>query len=187
MAIGVAMAIMQPAFAEDLGPVHFPQDIQRGCKGGRAQIYDECGSQFDVLADAMAEAARTDRQVLVVFGAEWCVWCHVFHKYLAGQTGVFRYVLEGDGLLMAEGKLEAEKAELLRDYARDTFVLAHIESEYSPDGWDVLESLGAAPHFENAIPFIFSVQDGAFAAALPDPQNVPGFEVRREGLLLYRG
>ena len=187
--IGLILAAFgaSAVIAEPLGPVHYPQDIQRSCKGGRAQIYDECNSQFEVLAQALAEAEHAGKHVLVVYGAEWCIWCHVFHKYLAGETGVFRYVLEGDALLMAESRAETELAARLRDYASETFVLAHIESEYSPDGWEVLEHLGATPYYERAIPFIFVLRNGTFAAALPDPQDIPGFEVRREGFLLYRG
>jgi thioredoxin-related protein len=39
-----------------------------------------------ILADALAEAARTDRKVFLHFGAPWCVWCHRLEQWMAGET-----------------------------------------------------------------------------------------------------
>ena len=185
--LALVVALVFSGACHAAGPVHFPQTIDPDCRGGRAQIYDECSSQFDVLNAAMAEAERTGKIVMVVYGAEWCIWCHVFDKYLAGQTGTFKYNLEGDRYTLFEGKLEEEAAEAVRDYAARTFVLAHIEDQYSSDGYAVLEAVGAAEHMGMGIPYIFTLRDGRFAARMRDTGDLPEMEVRREGFLYYRG
>ena len=151
------------------GPVHFPQAIDPGCRGGRAQIYDECSSQFDVLNAAMAEAERTGKIVMVVYGAEWCIWCHVFDKYLAGQTGTFKYNLEGDRYTLFEGKLEEGSggggARLCRPNLRGGPYRGSVQfgrvRRY-------LRRSGAAEHMGMGIPYIFTLRDGRFAARMRD-------------------
>lgn len=40
------------------------------------------------LAKALAEAKRTGRNVLLVVGGDWCDWCQVMDKFLAGHADV---------------------------------------------------------------------------------------------------
>ena len=105
------------------------------------------------------------------FGAEWCIWCHVFDKHLNGLTGRFSYPVEGDDVTLIErsGQDVLEDARALNNFASRNVILVHIESDHAPDGWQVLEATGAAAHFDQAYPFIFSVTpDGVFATHLED-------------------
>jgi thioredoxin family protein len=185
LTLGVGLATPVPA-AEPLSV--FPARIDPACRGGQARLYDECGTQMDVLAAAQAQAARTGKVVLVSLGAEWCIWCHVFEAYVTGGHSRFRYQLEGENYTLFEG-FAADKAgaAALRDYVARTFVIAHIEAQYSPDGTDVLDMLDAWDAYTDSIPYIFSIRDNRFAAALPDEGQRPDMVERREGVFWYRG
>ncbi len=167
---------------------HFPAEISQDCRGGLAALYDECGSQFDVLADAKAEAARSGRIVLVIYGAEWCIWCHVLSAHLDGQVGIFSYQFDGQAALLMEGEgLDPEAAKALAAYVDETFVIAHIEGERAIDGDFVLRKTGAWEAYEKWIPFAYALKDGQFAAGLGQTEHGQDLLIRREGPLWYRG
>lgn len=177
------------ASAEDLKI--FPQEIEKRCFGGRAEMYDECGSQLAVLRDARAAAAGSGRTVLVIYGAEWCIWCHVLKRHLEGRHGAFSYTLEGEsGYNVNEHSdgNDAAEAAILAEFASRAFVVAAIESQHTMDGDLVLSRTGAADHVRDWIPFVFTLDaDGRFAAKLPEFDELPDLEVRREGDDWYRG
>ena len=174
------------------GPESFPTAIASDCRGGSARLFDECGDQLAILADGQARAAATGKTLLVSYGAEWCIWCHVLHKYLAGEVRVFEYDFEMDDGTRLQGAL-FERANPKRDaaaleaYAAENFVLVHIENRFSPNGVKVLEALGADVHFTGALPFTFSVVGGAFNRKLPDSIDMPEIEIRRDTDDWFRG
>jgi thioredoxin-related protein len=45
--------------------------------------YDPARSAVQDVKDAIAEAQRTNRRVLVEVGGEWCIWCHYMDKFFA--------------------------------------------------------------------------------------------------------
>jgi thiol-disulfide isomerase/thioredoxin len=157
----------------------FPRTLDSSCGEGRARLYDECGSQLAIFQAALEEARTTRKTVIVNYGAEWCIWCHVFDMHVRGATGRFRYPVEGQEVTLTErsGREVLPDAALLNEFAAENFVLAHIEADHAPDGWSVLEATGAAAHFNDNYPFVFSVTpDGRFAAVF-EHENV---EVRRD-------
>jgi len=50
---------------------------------GRKPIYPEDGKGMDRVGQAMAEAQRDHKRVLLVTGGNWCGWCHLLHGVLA--------------------------------------------------------------------------------------------------------
>ena len=48
----------------------------------KTPIYDETADAAKQVAEALVVAKREKKQVLLQFGANWCVWCHVFHHFL---------------------------------------------------------------------------------------------------------
>lgn len=163
----------------------YPSRIDPACRRGSAQHYDECGSQM-VLFKAAQEAARASGKTLIVsYGAEWCIWCHVLPAYLEGASGAFHYRIEGEDVVNREFDPDAlAEAEALARFASEKMVLVHIENYYSPDGAAVLRVTGADQHFGNWIPFVFSVSgDGSYAAALD--WDRPGLEVRSDRLFTW--
>jgi thiol:disulfide interchange protein len=60
-----------------------------GAQGApKAIIYDEAAEGSKQIADALAVAKKEHKQVLLQFGANWCVWCHRLHKLFGSDQGV---------------------------------------------------------------------------------------------------
>jgi len=167
--------------------IKLPESPSQACGNQRARLYDECGDQMEILSDAVALAQKSNKSVLVSFGAEWCIWCHVFDKYLEGEHGKFRYDYDGNKHTLnekAKSDVSAQAA-ALRKYAEDNFILVHIEADNSPNGWDVLVETGASDHFQDWFPMVFVIDDqGQYLAQM----NHDIVEQRRDGLWdWYRG
>lgn len=170
----------------------YPQSISPECFGGRAKAYDECGDQALLMEAARQEAAETGKTVLVVFGAEWCIWCHVLKSHLKGEYGDFEYVIEGPTRFDMKEFLrdvDIEYAQKLADFAADNFVVVGIEAQYTETGWAVLDDAGASEHYPNSLPYIFAIDgNGEYAAQFPTKYRYQQLEVTRDGLFgYYRG
>ena len=151
----------------------FPTSIDRQCRNGQARMFDECSDQSKLFGVALAHAKIADKVLLVEYGAEWCIWCHVFKAHITGEHGRFRYTygspeepeerythsfVEGVGDDLAQ-------AEALRDFVAANFVMVYIDAQYAPNGFAVLENSGAAEHFTGGVPYVFTVDPhGRYAA-----------------------
>ena len=168
--------------------VKFPEKIDPACGDRLARIYDECGDQ-KVLFDRALQRARNEQKTLLIsYGAEWCIWCHVFEKYIHGQVGRFEYNLEGDDVALREKNVTNQvslDAQSLNSFVADNIIVLHIESESAPGSYEVLEKTGAIDQYDGWLPLIFTVDEqGNFAKKL-DHDKV---EVRADGLFYwYRG
>ena len=68
--------------------------------------YDEAANAHELIDAALTKARRDDKRVMVVFGANWCGWCHKLadafkrrelrrqasHRHRAGRARVPRQV-----------------------------------------------------------------------------------------------
>lgn len=170
-----------------------PETLDKNCRNGRAKLYDECSDQMQLFARAAKRAAAENKVLLVSYGAEWCIWCHVFGKYIEGQTSRFDYLVgfpdapdDRENVTLferAERDVRAEAA-ALNAFVAGAFVVLHIDSQHAPGSGDVLRRTGAAAHLENWIPFIFTVdRNGKYAAQFEHEAA----EVRRDTEDPYRG
>lgn len=181
---GVPM-LLAPSAAQ-AEATHFPKEIARSCRGGRAKLYDECGSQVALLNDAIAAAEAQGKVVLVVSGAEWCIWCHAFAQTIDGQTGLREVYHKGETIpIIDPPESKPELAGDLAAYVGETFVVFHSETDFSADGYDVLDLTQAPPFM--GVPYVFTLKQGKFAAALRWEEDLKGIEVRSEPPNLYRG
>ncbi len=169
----------------------FPVIPVNGCRGGRARLYDECGSQVDLFEQALAAAVRENKVLLVSYGAEWCIWCHVFHSYVTGVHTAFlhRFPDAADtetytALLYERASSDPAGAAIeLAAFVRNKFVLVHIDDQHARDGDKVLQLTDAEEHYNWELPFIFSVtSEGRFAAGLPS-----AIQTRRDTDDWFRG
>jgi hypothetical protein len=122
----------------------------------------------------MQLAAAENKVPLVSYGAEWCIWCHVFGKYIHGEKTRFEYTLGSPNALQdrhaatiyeRENQDVSSDAAALSAYVSHSLVVAHIDAQYSPNGGAALGKTGAAPFMGNSIPFIFTVdRNGRYAA-----------------------
>lgn len=89
----VAAQAVQSAGAGSTKPkiTRFPEKLNKACRRGRAKLFDECGDQWAMFNAARKRAAAEGKALLVSFGAEWCIWCHVFDQYIHGGKTRFSY------------------------------------------------------------------------------------------------
>ena len=64
----------------------------------KPSIYDKTADTQVQLAKAMEQAKRDDKRILVMFGGDWCGWCHKLHELFASDAEVrkilsYEYVL----------------------------------------------------------------------------------------------
>ena len=165
--------------------VSFPERIDTGCRDGKAKMFDQCGDQAELFSTALGRAKAESKVLLVEFGAEWCIWCHVFDAHVNGERDRFQYTYGSPDEPEArytetfeEGAgTDANEANSLRDFVAATFVVVHIDAEFAPNGFGVLESTGAAAHYASSIPFVFTVDEhGRFAGKF----NHDAVEKRRD-------
>jgi thioredoxin-related protein len=168
----------------------FPEALDPRCRDGTAKIYDECGDQVALFSAALARANAENKILLVEYGAEWCIWCHVFNAYINGNKDRFRYryasAKEPDAWTTRtfEEHGDVEGAEALREFVARHFVVVRIDAQYAPNGAEVLEHTGAAEHFPGGLPFVFTVDSrGRYAATFEGA----GLEKNRRSFDWYRG
>jgi len=173
----------------------YPERISTKCRDGIAQIYDECSDQNIILSRAIKRGEKTGKTVLVVYGAEWCIWCHVFDKYVKGHSRKFSYEWQfhdGDNLdwnmKERENKNAQRDAKKLNKYVSENFILVHIESYRSPNGEETVSQTGLNPSAFNYVPVIFSLDSsGNYAANMLASDAIPGMEIREDSGRDYRG
>ena len=125
------------------------------------------------------------------YGAEWCIWCHVFKDHIKGNYGKFSYKLEGQQGYDLDEKPSAAEIELaheLNAFVSKNFIIANIEAQHSFDGYDVLFETGGAKHIKDSIPFIYTVdENGIFLHDMPSTHELNALEKKRNGDDWYRG
>ena len=172
--------------------VSFPSEIDKSCRNGRAKIYDECSNQTDLFNAAQARTIKEDKTLLVSYGAEWCIWCHVFNAYIKGEVDKFTYTYGEPGktkrwtdTLYERAKRDVTKeANALNTYVSENFVIVHIDYEHASGSDDVLNQSGAHAKFNGSLPYIFTVDKTGDFAAVFKSKNA---EIRRDTIDWYRG
>jgi len=196
--IFILITVSQISFSSERGYFYeidmYPKRLTSNCRDGLANIYEECDSQMDILRLAFAKANESGKTLLIVYGAEWCIWCHVFDKYIKGQYKKFSYKWEYDGEIQEwdmrerENKKAKRQAKKLNKYVSENFVVAHIEGHFSPDGIDVVEAIGFDVNKIKYLPFIFSIsRSGKYADHMLTSDAIPGLSVRKDSGEDYRG
>ncbi len=141
----------------------YPKTLSSACREGDARVYDECGLQIDIVKAAQSLALETGKTTLVVYGAEWCVWCHIFDDFAKGHYApeYFKWARDEDTdkwlMQPFENVGVKEQAAKLNQFVSENFVIAHIEGDHSPDGPATISALGFDENDVKFYPFIFSL------------------------------
>lgn len=64
-----------------------------GAKPTAPAIYDEAADAKAQIAAAVAKAGRDNKRVLVMFGANWCGWCHKLHDLFKADSTIAKELL----------------------------------------------------------------------------------------------
>lgn len=169
-----------------------PQTPIHSCRGGKAKLYNECHAQAPIFDKALRKARGQGKVLMVSYGAEWCIWCHVFDAYVTGEHSTFTHPYSDEDDTERFSATIFERAESdpagpaadLAAFVAENFVLVHIDSRYATDGWAVLDAAGATEGYGNWLPYIFTVDEaGQFAAALQHER----VETRRDTADWFRG
>ena len=191
--VGVMLTYSQVAHAAPVTVV--PASISKDCRGGVARIYDECSDQSALLAEALRLATASDKTVLILYGAEWCIWCHVFDKFVKGQSRRFKYQWQfPDGyeerwdMRERENRQAEAQAKQLNAYVAENFVVFHLEYYFSPNGAVVLASTGFDAAAVEVVPQVLVVDErGHFVASMADYSSIAKLEIREDSGEEYRG
>lgn len=55
-----------------------------------SKVYDDQRNPFDDANAALALAKKTDRNVLIEIGGNWCTWCHKMDAFLLKNPNVYQ-------------------------------------------------------------------------------------------------
>jgi thioredoxin-related protein len=61
---------------------------------GKPAIYDPAADMKTLIAAAVKKAGVEDRNILLMFGGNWCPWCHRLHELFAADAAINK-VLSG--------------------------------------------------------------------------------------------
>jgi thiol:disulfide interchange protein len=67
-------------------PTGLPADA--GAKPARAAIYDESADGGKQVEEGLVRAKKDNKRVLLMFGANWCGWCHRLHKLFESDSQI---------------------------------------------------------------------------------------------------
>ena len=150
-------------------------------------LFDLCRDQTALLKEAQVQARAAGKLVLVSYGADWCIWCHVFEAHLLGQYGSFTYDTHDGPYTMQENdtaKGNAAQAAAFRAFVARNFVVVNIAQEAGNSAEAVLRATAADKHFSGGLPFNYVLdRQGRFAGSIESA----GVEVRRDTEDWYRG
>ncbi|MFB6348347.1 hypothetical protein ACFBZI_02635 [Moraxella sp. ZJ142] len=172
---------------------HYPKTPNANCRDGLAKLHDECGDQVVIIKNAIHAAKQQNKNVLLIYGGEWCIWCHVLDRHFNGEVQTHDYVWRDgdDGLsewVMHENiaQDDIDNAIKLNHYVADNFVIAHIDGDYT-NGLQALSYVG----FHNevfAYPTVIILnKQGKYAGHLPPTGLIDGLQIRTMNGQEYRG
>jgi thiol:disulfide interchange protein len=84
MAFGLCLFVMVPMIPKrgHKPPPPAPSDYKP------VTVYDAARNPAKDLQDAMREAARTKRRILLEVGGDWCVWCHIMDGFFESHPAL---------------------------------------------------------------------------------------------------
>jgi len=82
-----------------------------GKKAEKPKIYDESADGEAQVRDALARAARDNKRVLVMFGGNWCGWCHLLHEKVRATPALSKLMrYEYEWVLVDVGRFDKNMA-----------------------------------------------------------------------------
>lgn len=84
-----------------------------------AKIYDESADAKAAIDSAIVRAQRDHSRVLVMFGGNWCIWCHKLHDLFRSDPGIARTLLYEYQLVMVDIGQWNKNMEIAKKFGAD--------------------------------------------------------------------
>lgn len=100
-------------------------------------IYDPSADGKTLVATALAEASNEHKNVLLVFGANWCIWCHRLHETFASNAEIARILRQNYKVVMVDvnaRKGSARNADVDEKYGHPTKLGLPVLVVLAPSG-----------------------------------------------------
>lgn len=115
---------------------------------------------------AFAEAAKTQRPVILYLEAVWCHWCHVMDHQTYADPEIAELIQRHFIALRIDQDLRPDLANRYRDYGWPATII------FAPDGRELAKRRGYVPKEEFA-PLLQSIRDGELPALDAAPVAAP--------------
>lgn len=102
-------------------------------------LYDEKADGKTLIAEALEKAKAEDKRVLIVWGANWCGWCHLLDEAFRDDATVRELLTENYVLIRIDMGHRTKHMELAKEYECDfdQMPIAHstiLDQEGKPVG-----------------------------------------------------
>ena len=98
---GIVVAMM--AMRVRRGPGLKPRSRQRlAAKAKKASIYDKAADVQAQVDKATRRPKQDNKRVLLMFGGDWCGWCHKLHELFASNAEIRKILSDEYVLVMVE-------------------------------------------------------------------------------------
>jgi thioredoxin-related protein len=78
------------------------QDAPPASPSPRPAIYDEAADARQDIQQAIADAGRDGKHILLMFGGNWCGWCHALHGLFQSDQAINELLAESYILVMVD-------------------------------------------------------------------------------------
>jgi thioredoxin-related protein len=90
-----------------------PTQTKPAAAARKASIYDKAADAQVQVQKAATQARREDKRILVMFGGDWCGWCHKLHELFANDAEI-RKILSYEYVLVMVDTEAPGAADLMR-------------------------------------------------------------------------
>jgi thiol-disulfide isomerase/thioredoxin len=88
-------------------------------KPKRQRLYDETADVQQQIDAALVSARRENRRVLIVWGGDWCGWCHSLHGRFEHDAKLRKELLYEYDMVLADAGWDGKNVDLDRSYGAD--------------------------------------------------------------------
>ena len=68
----------------------------------RLEIYDEAADAGQDIQTAIGRASQEGKHILLMFGGNWCIWCHRLHNLMETDESIRHFLQEHYVLVMVD-------------------------------------------------------------------------------------
>jgi len=69
---------------------------------GKKDIYDGKLDVKKAVSDALLQAKKENKHLILMFGGNWCPWCHKLHELFNSDSGIKKFIADNYLLIMVD-------------------------------------------------------------------------------------